>query len=175
MLGLREQVCRDKRGVGSPIRHNENFTRARDHINGNRAKDLLFGLRHKGIAGANDLIHTRHALGAVGERGNGLRTTDLEDAVDACNLRGRKNDGVDLAVSAGRCDHYDLAASRNFGWDRVHEHSRGVGRRATGHIEACAVNGDDLLTHHHAVFLVEDKAVAHLALVEATDVGGRLL
>ena len=49
--------------------------------------------RDVGVAGSHDLVDARHALGAVGERGHGLRAADDEHAIDAGLERRRERLG----------------------------------------------------------------------------------
>ena len=89
MLRLTEQISRDIAGVGFFIRDDQDLARAGDHIDGDRAEDLLLRLGDKGVAGADDLVHLGNALGTVGERGDRLCAADLEDPVDARDGRRR--------------------------------------------------------------------------------------
>ena len=160
-------------GVGLAVRHDQNLAGTGDHIDGNGTEHLLFGFRHKGVAGADDLIHLGHAFGAVGQGGNGLGAAYLEDLVDAGDAGSCQDHGIDLAVSAGGRDHDHLSAPGDLGGDGVHQHGGGVGRCAAGHIQTGPVDGDDLLTHYDAVFIVDDKAAPHLGLVELADIRRR--
>ena len=69
----------------------------------------------------------------------------------------------------GGGDHADLLHPRQLGGDGVHQNAGGIGRRAPGDIEAHPLQGQDLLPHEDAPLVVDQKAAAHLVLVEGGD------
>ena len=171
VFGLAEQVGRDPGGVAAAVGQYQNFRRSCDHINADFAKHLALGGGNVDIAGADDLVHGGYALGAVGQRGHGLRAARLKDAVDACNDRRRQDPGVDLAVPARRGGHDDLLHARDLGGDNVHQHGGRVRCRAAGHVDARALDGGVLLAQHHAGAVVQHKIFVQLLLVEVADIG----
>ena len=171
VLGLAQQVGGDPGGAAGAVGQNQDFRRAGDHIDADFTKHLALGGGHVNVAGADDLIHSGHALGAVGQGGHGLGTAGLKDAVDAGNHRRRQDTGVDLAVLAGGGGHNDLLHARHLGGDDVHQHGRGVGGRAAGHVNTRALDGGVLLAQHHAGAVVQHKVLVQLLLVEVADVG----
>ena len=133
---------------------------------------MLFCFSNVGVSGADDFINARNAFGSVSKSGNGLCAANLKNAVDACNLSSGKNNGIHFAVLTGRGYHNDLAATRDFGRDRVHQNGGGISRRTAGNVKTCTVNGNDFLSYHNTVFVVDDKAIANLTLVERANVFG---
>ena len=174
VLGLTEHIRRHDFGVAAAVRHHQNFTGSGDHVDGHPAEYLLFGFRHIGVAGAHDLIHLGQGLGAIGKARHRLCAAHLEDAVHARDFRRRQNHGVHLAVRAGRGDHHQLGAARDFGGDAVHQYGGGIGRGAAGHIQAHLLDGHDLLAQHYAGLVGHHKAVAALLFMEGADVRRRL-
>ena len=79
MLGLTQQVCCHPCGVAAAVGQHQNFAGACDHIDAHLAEHLALGGGNVDVAGADDLVHRRDALGAIGQRGHGLRTAGLED------------------------------------------------------------------------------------------------
>ena len=59
----------------------------------------LFGGRHPGAAGAEDLVDLAHGLGAEGQGGDGLRAAHLVDGVDAAELGRDQHGRVQLALA----------------------------------------------------------------------------
>ena len=101
VLGLGQQVGGEPLGVVVPVGDDEDLRRSGDGIDADRAEHLALGGRDVGIAGADDLGDGRHALGAVGQRGHGLRAADAIDLGDAGQVRGRQHQRVHLAARRG--------------------------------------------------------------------------
>ena len=177
MLRLAQQVSRQTAGVALPIGDHQDLAGSGDHVDGHLAEHLLLGLRHKGTAGAYDLIHRRHGLRAVGQGGHGLGTPQLEDPIHSGDLRRRQDGGGNGAVRHGRGDHADLSAARQSGGDGVHQHRGGQGRTAAaaGDADAHPLQGDHPLAHDESRLLGHFVPAAHLLDVVSADVGRRAL
>ena len=175
VLCLTEQVRRHMNGIAFPVGDHQDLAGPGDHVDGHHAEDLLLGLRHKGVAGADDLIHLGDALRAVGQSRDGLRAAYLEYLIHTGNAGSCQDGGVDLPVFSGRSHHDNLGASGNFRGDGVHQHGGRVGRRAAGYVDAHLFNRRHLLAQHHAGFVRKDKAIAYLPGVESPDVCRRFL
>ena len=169
MLGLAEEVCRHDLGVAGPVGDHQDLTGAGHHVDAHLAKDLLLGLGHELVAGAHDLVHLGHALGAVGQGGHGLGAPHPENPVHPADPGGGQDVGGDLPVLPRRGDHAQLLHPGQLGGDGVHQNAGGVGRRAPGDVQPHPGQGDHLLAHEDALLVVDQKAVAHLVLVEGGD------
>ena len=66
-------------GSLSLVGDHQHLRRPGDGIDADRAEHLPLGGGHVGVARADDLGHRRDRLGAVGERGHGLRAADAID------------------------------------------------------------------------------------------------
>ena len=88
VLGLAEQVGGDDAGVTLAVGDDQDLAGTGHHVDADLAEDLLLGLGHELIAGADDLIHAGHTLGAVSQGGYGLCPAHAEDAVDAADAGG---------------------------------------------------------------------------------------
>ena len=108
MLGLTQQVGGHPGGVTAAVGQNQDLAGACYHVDAHLAKDLPLGSGDIDIARADDLIHRRDALGAVGQRGHGLCAAGLEDPGHACGGRGGEDDRIDLTVLTGGSGHDDL-------------------------------------------------------------------
>ena len=174
VLGLAQQVCRHPGGVAAAVGQHQDLAGAGDHINAHLAEHLPLGGGNVDVAGADDLVHRRDGLGAVGQRGHGLCTAGLEDLGHTSGGGGGKDDRIHPAVLSGGGGHHDLRHARDLGRDDIHQHSGGIGRRAAGHIHARLFNGSIFLAQHDAGLLVDHKVLVHLLAVEALNVGGSL-
>ena len=165
VLGLAQQVGGHPGGVGLAVGDDEYLARPGYHVYGHLAEDLALGLRDEGVAGADDLVHLRYRLGAVGERGHGLGPAHAEDAADARNLRRGEYDVADRPAAGGG-GHDHLVHAGDPRGDAVHQHAAGVGRRAAGDVQAHALERDDPLAEQRAVFAAHDVAARELPPVE---------
>ena len=172
VLGLTQQVRRHPCRVAAAVGQHQNFAGACDHIDAHLAEYLALGGGNVDVAGANDLIHRRDALGAVGESRHSLCAAGLEDLGHACGGSGGKDDRVHPAVLSGGGGHDDFGHACHLCRDHVHEHGGGIGRRAAGHIDTGLFNGGIFLAQHDAGLVVHHKILVHLLAVEALDVGG---
>ena len=134
MLGLREQVRGDPFRLIGAIGDHQDLGGARDHVDADGAEDQALGGGDIGVAGAHDLVHRRNRLGAVGERGDGLRPAHPIDLCDACDLGGGHHRRVERAIRR-RHDHGDAPHAGDAGGDRVHQHGARIGGGAARHVE----------------------------------------
>ena len=103
-------------------------------------EDHGLGGGHIAVTGADDLVHARDGLGAIGQRRDRLRPADGEDPVDPGDPGGAEDDGLDL--TPGRRDGHDhLADPGDLGRDDVHEHGRRIGRLAPRDIDPDPLQG----------------------------------
>ena len=170
MLRLGQQIRGQDPGIVVFIRDDEHLARARHRIRRNQTVYLLLGFRHIGVSRPDDLIDLRHGLGSICQRGNGLRTADLEDLLNAGNPCRRKNVRVHPAVGAGWRHHDDLLTARNPGRNQIHQDGGGIGRRPVGDIHADLFDGSENLSHHHTVFAGDHVILPPLGFMIASDV-----
>ena len=174
VLRLAQQVRRHMDGIALAVGNHQNFTGARDHVNGHLAKDLLLCLRHESVARSHDLVHLWDGLRAISQGSYGLGAAHFENSVHTGNAGRRQNGGVDFSVFSRRGHHDDLGTARDFCRDGVHQHCGRIGRRAAGDIDAHLLNGSHLLPQHHAGLVRQHEAVAHLPGVKRPDICRRL-
>ncbi|MNF45084.1 hypothetical protein D3C84_262090 [compost metagenome] len=135
---------------------------------------MALGGGHIDVARTDHLVHLRHALGAVGQRGHGLGAADGEHPVDPGDAGGGQHQLVDFAAR-GRHHHHHFGDTGHLGRNGVHQHRRRIGRLAARHIQAGAIQRGDLLAEHGAVGLGVGPGVLLLPLVvEAHALGGLL-
>ena len=104
MLGLAEKIDGDPVGVVVGIGDHQDLGRPRDHVDTHLAEDPALGRRHKGVAGAGDLVHGRDGLGPVGHGRDRLRASDAIYLVDARKPRGQQDQRIGHAIRRGRAE-----------------------------------------------------------------------
>src|SRR5262245_16586157 len=98
MLGLCEQVSRCELRLGRVVREHQELTGTRQQIDRNITNNEAFGRDHKGIAWAEDLLHTRNGVRSISHCGNRLGTADAVKLSSACGPSGKQQRGVNGAV-----------------------------------------------------------------------------
>ena len=142
MLGLGQQVGGNPGGIGAVVGDDDRFGWTIQAVNADEAIDLALGQGREQIAGADDFVHARNALGAEGQRGHGQRAADGEDCVDPGDGGGGEDDIGNTAVGlARRGGDDDLRHAGHLRRDGGHEQRRRQRRRATGHVDAGAGHG----------------------------------
>ena len=153
VLGLDHQVDGGvgdrRRGVG----HHHDLGRPGEggrHADQPVAGDQSFGDGHVAVAGTDDDIDRRDALGPVGQGGDGLGPADAVHLVDAGDGgRGQDRRGQ-AAVRAGRRAEGQSADPRDPGRARGHEHGGGQRGPPAGDVQAGPVDRDGQVAHHDA-------------------------
>ena len=174
VLGLRQQIRRDPRGIRGCVGDDDDLGRSCDHIDADLSENLPLGRGDIGIAGTDDLGNSADRPGAVGERGNCLRATNPIDFVHAAQRRGCEHQRRNLALRC-RHDHHDALDPRDLGGDGVHQHGRRVGSRATGHVKPHGRDGRPAPAEPDALLILEKLVLRLLALMESPDARGREL
>ena len=101
MLGLGQQVHRDMRGLVCRIGQHHHLGRAGDAVDADPAENLALGLRHIGVAGADDAVHRRDRRRAPGHRRHRLGAADAEHLTHPGAPRRRQHQRVQHAAGAG--------------------------------------------------------------------------
>lgn len=155
VLGLGQHVGGEMAHVRLAVGDDQHFARPGDHVDVDDAEELLLRRRYVDVAGADDLVDLRDRLGAVGERGHGLRPPDGVDRVDTAKLGGGEDCRCD-PLGAHRSDRHDLLDTGDSSGNRVHQQRRRV---------ECFTPGDvDPDARERAVPLAEARTGAELDL-----------
>ena len=173
MLGLAQQVGSHPGGVALAVGQHQNLAGPGDHVDAHLAVDLPLGGGHIDVAGADDLIHSGDALGAVGESRHSLGAAGLEDLGHPRGGGGGQNHRADLAILAGGGGHDDFFHPGHLGGDHIHQDGGGVSRSAAGHIDPRLFDRGIFLAQNHPVLFVHHKIFVDLLAVEGLDVGRR--
>ncbi len=174
VLGLRHQIDGDHRRVGRLIGHDAHLRRTGDHVNPHVAGNDLLRSGNECVARAGDLGDRLDRLGAVGQRGHGLRASDGVDFRNARQAACFEHHGIDGAVLGGRGDAHDALDAGNGCRQGVHEHRRGIQRAAARHVNADAFERRDLRADERAVLSNAEPGLLDLALVKFANLLGRL-
>ena len=133
MLSLGEQVHGDPLGVDRPVREDQNFRGASDHIDAHAPENLPLCLGDEAVTGTDNFVDPRNGGRAVGQRCDSLRAANGIDFIDTRQRRGCQHRGVDFPTGR-RCDHNNALYTGHFRWNRVHQHRRRIARPTAGHI-----------------------------------------
>ena len=121
VLGLREEVGRDPRGVRGVIRNHENLARAGKQVHRHAPEHLALGLDDPAVAGAKNLLDRADGLGAESESSDRLRPADAVDFGGSALRECGQESGMHVAVAAGRRHGHDLAHARRRGEGAGHD------------------------------------------------------
>ena len=121
VLRLRQEVGGDPGGVVVPIGDDQDFRRARDHIDSDPAEDAPLGGGDIGVARPDDLVDSLDRSGSISERRHRLRAADPVNLVDPDQPGGGENQRVQDTVRR-RHGHDQPLDPCHLGRDRVHQH-----------------------------------------------------
>ena len=175
VLGLAEQVGRADFAVHAVVGDDQRLGRAGEQVDADAAEQLALGLRHIGVARADDHVDRRDRLGAERHRGDRLHAAQHVDFVGAAEVHGRDDRRMRPALERRRAGDDALHAGDPRGDDR---HVRRGDHRiaAARHVAADRVHRDvpvaedhagqrlDLQVLHRVLLLLRE--VAHLRLRE---------
>ena len=120
-----------------------------EQVDADAAEQLALGLRHVGVAGADDHVDGRHRVGAERHGGDGLHAAQHEDLVGAAEVHGGDDGRMRPALVRRRAGDDALDPGDPGGDDR---HVRGGHHRVAParHIAADGVHGDVLVAEDDA-------------------------
>ena len=99
MFGLGQQIGRGQFGIGALVGDDHRLGGAGQAVNADDAVDLAFGQRGEEVARTADLVDRLDALGAKGQRADGLGAAADVDGVDADDVGGHQDGGVGQAAA----------------------------------------------------------------------------
>src|ERR1700676_823390 len=164
MLCLREKIGSDPSWV-SICRENDGFCRACRKIDGAIAADELFCDGDKSVARTEKFIDAGNALGAVGQRGDGLCATNAGDLRYAKQTCGGEELWIRFGANCGNAIH----ASNSCG-DDSHQQSGDERETAAGNVAADGFNGADELRDGHSGLDCERPRMRQLFFSDAANV-----
>ena len=172
MLGLGKQVGGDPGGVVLAVGDDQDLRRPGDHVDADGAEDLALGGGHVGVARADDLVHRSDGFGAEGEGGDGLGAADAVDLGDAGQLGGGQHQRIEDAIGRRHRHHQALDAG-HLGGQGIHQHGRGIGRRAAGNVKPRRGQGRPAIAQAQPRLVDVIEVLGLLAAVEIGDAAGR--
>ena len=165
MLCLGEQIHGDPLGVNRPVREDQNFRGAGDHIDAHAPENLSLCFRNKAVTGTDNFVHPGNGGRAIGQCRNSLRAAHGVHLVNTRQRRGCQHRGVDFTTGR-RCDHDNALYTGDFRWNRVHQHRRRIARPTAGHINTHAIERRDPLAQQIAFLVLVLPTLGTLTLVE---------
>ena len=140
MLGLGQQVERERPGIDVAGGEDEQVARAGEAVDADLPEHLALGLLHVQVSGPDDHVDARDGLGPVGERGDRVGAAHPVDRVDAGEPAGREHDRIEVPVRAGRRAHGDLLDAGEPRGDRPHHHRARVRGPSARHVDRGALD-----------------------------------
>ena len=171
VFGLRQKIGRDHFGVAGAVGQYVDLGRTGQLVDPDRAENLPLRLVHKGIAGADDLVHRGHGFGAIGQRRNGLRPADPKNPVGTRQMTSGNHRRMRVRRQAGD----DLFDARHLGRDDGHDRGGQQRIAPAGNVAADLFNRDDAVAQMHAGqhFDVQRADGRHLRLGKSANVCNR--
>jgi hypothetical protein len=132
-------------------------------------KSLALGLGDVRVAGPEDLVDRADAVGAEGEGRDGLDAADRVDFLDAGEMEGREDVGVDLAVRLGRGAGAELGHAGHLRGQGGHQRGGHERDLAAGDVEAAAADRMVALADGRAVRVLRRPALGQGPAMEILD------
>ena len=110
-------------GFGGVVGQNDDFTRARDHIDVHLAVDESLSNLNRRMTRPHEFVDSFDGFSAVGEGGHGLRAKHPVDRIDADDVGGGQYGRMDLSVWLRRRDKGEVIDSGHLCRDRSHQKS----------------------------------------------------
>ena len=112
VLGLAEQIGGADFAVDAVVGDHQRLGRAGQQVDADAAEQLPLGLRHIGVAGADDHVDGRDGLGAERHRGDRLHAAQHVDFVGAAEVHGGDDRRMRPALERRRAGDDALARPR---------------------------------------------------------------
>ena len=164
MLGLAEQVGGADFAVHAVVGDDQRLGRPGQQVDADAAEQLPLGLRHIGVAGADDHVDRLDTLGAERHGGHRLHAAEHVDVVGAAEMHGGDDGRMRPALERRRAGDDALHAGDLGGDDR---HVRGGDHRiaAARHVAADRIHRDVAVAEHDAGQRLDFEVVHGVALL----------
>ena len=164
VLGLGQKIGRDPIGLGCLVGDHKHLAWAGQEVDGDFAEDLALGFHDIGIAWAENFLHGKNRLRAMGQCGDGLGSADSINLCRAAAGKSCQQGGMHFAIRPGGSHRDDLRHASSLG-KRAGHHSGGhQRRRAAGNINADALEGVESFTGDRSLPVFHKPALAQAAL-----------
>ena len=169
MLGLGHQVGGDALGYSASIGDDQHLARSLRRVDTDDPEDLELRGRDVVVARTHNLVHGRHTLCTVSERGYGLGAPDGVDFFETEQAGDGENVGVGRSVGPRRRAYPDLPHSRYLGRHGRHNERARIRGMSSRDVEPCPTDGPYALSRRCPGVAPFPRAV-HLVLVEGAHV-----
>ena len=146
VFGLRQKIRGDHFGIAGLVGNDVDFRRSGELVDADAAEHLAFGFVHIGVARSHDLVHRRHAFGAIGHGRDGLGAANAENPIRTREMTARDHGRMGIGRQAG--DH--LVDARHLGRNDGHDGRRQQRITPARHIAADLGDRDDAVPQMHA-------------------------
>ena len=164
MLGLAEQVGGADFAVDAVVGDDQRLGRPGQQVDADAAEQLPLGLRHIGVAGADDHVDRLDAFGAERHGGDRLHAAEHVDVVGAAEMHGGDDGRMRAALERRRAGD-DALHARDLGGDD--RHMRGGDHRIAParHVAADRIHRDVAVAEHDAGQRLDLEVVHGVALL----------
>jgi hypothetical protein len=169
VLGLGAEVGRDPGRLGGAVGDDHHLAGAGEEVDPDDAEELALSLGDVGVAGPEDLVDGADAVGAEGEGRDGLNTAHRVDFLDAGEVEGREDVGVDLTVRLGRRAGAQLGHAGDLCGQGGHQRRGHERHLATRDVEAAAADRMVAFADGRAVRVLRGPAFGQGPAVEILD------
>ena len=149
VLGLAEQVGGAHLAVDAVVGDDQRLGRTGQQVDADPAEQLALGLRHVGVAGADDHVDRADRLGAQRHGGDRLHAAEHVDLVGAAEMHGGDDRRMRPALERRRAGDDALDAGNPRRDDR-HVRRGDHGIAPARHVAADRAHRDVLVAEHHA-------------------------
>jgi hypothetical protein len=147
VLGLGEQIERQRGRIGLAGGDHEQVTRAGETVDANLTGYLALGLLHVQVSGSHDHVDGGDGPGPVGERRDRVRAAHPVDRVHSGEPAGREHHRIEVSVLSRRRTDGDVSDPGESRGNRAHHHGARVRGPSAGNVDRGAVDGRVALDH----------------------------
>jgi hypothetical protein len=140
VLGLREQIERERLGVDVAGGDHEQVARAGEAVDPDLPEHLALGLLHVQVPGTDDYVHGGDGLRSVRERGDPVGAPHPVDGIHAGEPARRQHYRIEVAVTAGRRAHGDVLDAGESRRHRPHDDRARIRGPAAGDVDGRALH-----------------------------------
>ncbi len=169
MFCLGQQVGSNQSRVRRPVGDQQRLRWSVQPLDAHVAVDQLFGQGHKQAPRADHLVHPENAFGAVGQGGDRLCPSQQKNSLQAGHVGRCQDDRRARSRRTRWGSNDDLLHASHLGRDDSHQQGRGIGCRASRHIDPHSLQRAHSLAQCAAFLVPFQPRLVWLPLVEGAD------
>ncbi len=149
VLGLSDQIDGGHFGIAGIVGDDQRLGGTGQQIDADASEQLALGFGDVGVAGADDHVDRRDALGAQRHGGDGLHASDGVDFIGSAQVHRGDDGGMRRALERRRGGD-DALHARGLRGDDAHVRRGHHGIASAGHVAADAIHRNVLVAEHDA-------------------------